>query len=281
VSQPEFQAPSFEGCYQHPDRSTGIRCQRCGKPICGECMNPASVGFQCPSCIRTGQRGVRQPRTALGGALSDRSWIATKVLLGVLVGLFVLNLLSRNLLYNLLALSNSDVLAGQVWRLVTYGFTTSGILGTAMIALVLWFVGRTLEDQLGTWRFVALFVLSGFGGATLLFLIGPPGLVSIGGASSAVIGLLAANGVIQFRRGEDIRPHIGLLVLLVLLNLVVGWGGVGWLSIVGGIVVGGLTGAAFVYAPRERRGTAQLIGLLTIAGVCLAAIAAKTVLLTQ
>lgn len=243
-------------------------------------MNPASVGFQCPNCVRSGRAGVRQPRTILGGAVSGRSWIATKVLIGVMAGLFVLDLLSRGLVFGILGLSNAGVLAGQVWRLVTYGFTTSGLLGTAMIALVLWFVGRTLEDQLGTWRFVALYVLAGFGGATLLFLIGSPGFGAIGGASAAVIGLLAANGVIQFRRGEDIRGHIGLLVLLVLLNLVAGWGGLGWVSIVGGILIGGVTGAAFVYAPRERRGTVQLVGLIVIAGVCLAAIAAKAILLT-
>lgn len=41
-------AQSLPGCYRHPDRETGIRCTRCERPICPDCMVNASVGFHCP-----------------------------------------------------------------------------------------------------------------------------------------------------------------------------------------------------------------------------------------
>jgi len=31
-------------CYRHPDRETFVKCQRCGRPICGECQTLAPVG---------------------------------------------------------------------------------------------------------------------------------------------------------------------------------------------------------------------------------------------
>lgn len=39
-------------CYRHPDIQTGLRCNRCNKPICPKCARRTPVGFRCPDCIR-------------------------------------------------------------------------------------------------------------------------------------------------------------------------------------------------------------------------------------
>lgn len=274
--RPDFEAPRAQTCYRHPDRQTGIRCQRCNRSICGECMRPASVGFQCPSCAGHGRATTRSPRTAMGAPLTASSGPMTKIILGVLVGLFVINLIGRGLVTQQMALSNLLVADGQYWRLVTYGFTVSGFLNMLLIGLVIWVAGRPLEDQLGGWRFLLLYVLSGLGGATLLYAVGSTSTASVGGAISAVLGLLAANGVVKHRRGEDIRPDVGLLALLVILNLVLGWGGFTWVSLVGGAVAGALTGIALVYAPRQRRTTVQILGMAGTALLCVIVVIAKT-----
>ena len=278
MSRPEFQAPSFAGCYRHPDRFTGIRCQRCGKPICGECMNPASVGFQCPDCIRSGRATVRTPRTTFGGALSARGGLVTKVLIGVVIGLYVLDLISQGMISNLLAMNGVAVLNGQVWRLVSYAFLSRGLINTLFVALILWGVGRPLEEQFGTARYLILYVLGGLGGATALFLAFPGYTIS-GGASPAAIGLIAVHTVIKLRRREDIKPDLGLFGILIALNLVLGGlGGPGWPSLVGGIVFGGLAAAALVFPGRARRSQLQVLGLVGVVVLCIAAIVIRTVL---
>ena len=74
-------APSFTNiptgqvpCSYHPDVQTGLRCSRCGKPICPRCAVRTPVGMRCPDCA--GVRGLptyRTPANALvraaGGAL--------------------------------------------------------------------------------------------------------------------------------------------------------------------------------------------------------------------
>jgi hypothetical protein len=39
-------------CYRHPQTETGLRCNRCNKPICPKCAVRTPVGFRCPDCIR-------------------------------------------------------------------------------------------------------------------------------------------------------------------------------------------------------------------------------------
>jgi len=241
-------------------------------------MNAASVGFQCPTCVSAGRASGRAPRTAFGANLSSGDGTATKAIMGTLALVYLLDLLSRGRVLGLLALSNSSVSAGQFWRLLTYGFTSIGLFGLAMNLLVLWLAGRALESELGRWRFLALYLVVGLGGATLFFAVGPDGAFAVG-ASAAVIGLLSANAIAKHRSREDIRPDIGLLVVIVLYNVALGFTSFGWLGLIGGILVGAVAGVIFVHAPRERRTPVQVVGLLGVVLVCLLVVVAKMALI--
>ena len=277
ASGPEFTAPDFAACYRHPERMTRISCQRCKRPICGECMNPASVGFQCPKCVSSGRASVRQPRTAFGAVVRSDSGSTTYVLMGVLAAVWLLDLVTRGLVDGLLIMSNQAVAGGQFWRLVTAALTSGGLLGALMNLLVLWIAGRTIESELGRWRMLALYFAAGLGGTTLLFVFGPVSGLGYA-ASAAVIGLLAANSIFKYRQREDVRADIGLFVILILYSVLVNFRGFGWLILVGGLLIGALVGAVLAYAPRQNRATVQVVGLLGVIVVCLAAVTAKLVL---
>lgn len=237
-------------------------------------MTEASVGFQCPRCVGLGRAGVRQPKTRFGASLRSGGSPATKVIMGILVAVWVLDLVTRGLATGLLAMSNSYAQSGQLWRLATASLTSGQLLGMLMNLLVLWLAGRALESELGSWRFAVLYLASGFGGATLFFLVAPLGGWAVG-ATSAIVGLLAANMIGKAKSGEDIRPDIGLLVLLVLYSILVGFASFGWVTMIGGIIVGGLSGAILAYAPRANRLTIQLVGMLALVALCLGLVVAK------
>src|SRR5690606_23363536 len=76
-------APAVPHCYRHPDRETWIACQRCGRPICPDCMHSAAVGFHCPECIAQARRTVRAPRTLGGGLVPSRAGYVSFTLIGL------------------------------------------------------------------------------------------------------------------------------------------------------------------------------------------------------
>src|SRR6476661_7660663 len=94
MSTPEQPATgaSAEGapvCYRHTDREAHIRCQRCNRIICPDCMRPAAVGFQCPSCVAEGAKSTRSGRTAYGGLRPTDASITSMVLIAINVAVWI------------------------------------------------------------------------------------------------------------------------------------------------------------------------------------------------
>jgi DNA-directed RNA polymerase subunit RPC12/RpoP len=70
-------------CSYHPNVMTGLRCSRCGKPICPQCAVRTPVGLRCPDCA--GVRGLPTYRTPANSLVK-----AAGAALGVAVGTAVL-----------------------------------------------------------------------------------------------------------------------------------------------------------------------------------------------
>ncbi|MFC9242957.1 rhomboid family intramembrane serine protease [Streptomyces sp. NPDC057136] len=276
-------------CYRHPGRETGIRCTRCERPICTECMVNASVGFQCPNCVREGSGtghhpAANQPRTLAGGTVAADPRLITKILLGINVAVFIAVWGREWLLDDLLLFgraSTSDglegVAEGQSYRLVTSMFLHQEVWHIAFNMLGLWWLGGPLEAALGRVRYLALYLLSGLAGSALTYLIASPQQGSLG-ASGAIFGLLGATVVLMRRMNYDMRPVLALLALNLLFTFT--WGGIAWEAHVGGLIAGILIAIGLVHAPRERRnlvqyGTCALV-LVAVIGIVLARTAALT-----
>ncbi|WP_164493175.1 rhomboid family intramembrane serine protease, partial [Streptomyces sp. ADI96-02] len=271
-------------CYRHPDRETGIRCTRCERPICTECMVSASVGFQCPECVREGSGtghhpAASRPRTLAGGSIAADPRLITKILIGVNLVVFLVVAAAGTKLLDDLTLvgrawapsptggSVEGVAEGQWYRLVTSMFLHQEVLHIAFNMLGLWWLGGPLEAALGRVRYLALYLLSGLAGSALTYLIAAPNQGSLG-ASGAVFGLLGATAVLMRRMNYDLRPVLVLLALNLLFTFT--WGGIAWEAHVGGLVAGIVIAIGMVHAPRERRTAVQ-------AGTCALVLAATVV----
>ncbi|MFG2587782.1 rhomboid family intramembrane serine protease [Streptomyces sp. NPDC048438] len=270
-------------CYRHPGRETGIRCTRCERPICTDCMIEASVGFHCPECVRqesgTGHHpAANRPRTLAGGSVAADPRLVTKILLAINLAVFIaVSVGGRSLLDDLLLFGRAysgdpsagieGVAEGQWYRLVTSMFLHQEVWHIAFNMLGLWWLGGPLEAALGRARYLALYLLSGLAGSALTYAVADPGQGSLG-ASGAVFGLLGATAVLMRRMNYDMRPVIALLVVNLIFTFNP-WGGIAWQAHVGGLVAGALIAIAMVHAPRERRNLVQYgaCGLVLVAVV--------------
>jgi membrane associated rhomboid family serine protease len=177
----------------------------------------------------------------------------------------------------------SRVLAGEWWRLFAVMLLHGNVLHLAMNMLGLLSFGPFLERLIGSSRYLALFVLSGLGGALLSLTRGGDGLAV--GASGGIWGLMVAGAVVvTWPRGllpaalaHQLRQRAWTPVGI---NLVISLQpGIDMLAHVGG----GLAGAALVYvltrgAPAEKPlarsmltdALAVVVGLLLVGSMGLA-----------
>src|SRR6187402_1193582 len=89
MSQPPSPETEVPTCYRHPGREAHIRCQRCDRIICPDCMRPAAVGFQCPSCVAEGAKTTRAGRTAYGGLRPTDASVTSIVLIALNVAVWI------------------------------------------------------------------------------------------------------------------------------------------------------------------------------------------------
>ncbi|MGH8940431.1 MAG: rhomboid family intramembrane serine protease, partial [Actinomycetes bacterium] len=261
TDQPATGAQETATCYRHPDREAHIRCVRCNRRICPDCMVDASVGFQCPECVREGNQGVRRARTVFGGRVSGDPGYVSKVIIAVNVVAWVVQTASGPTfehrfwllggpVFDPVLLQVVGVADNEYYRLLTAAFLHGGLLHLALNMYALYLFGPPLEAALGRVRFVALYVLSALGGSALSYAFSDPSRPALG-ASGAVFGLLGAYLVVSRRMGRDAS---GVMVLLVI-NFVYGFlvPRIDWRAHLGGLVAGALVALVLAYAPKQHR----------------------------
>jgi membrane associated rhomboid family serine protease len=241
-------------------------------------MTPASVGFQCPECVREGRATTRSPRRAPLRAAGRQWGPVTLGLIAVNVVMFVVTaganaLAGGNPLNNYEAdlwqeLAQVPVLVqdGEWWRVFTAAFEHVGLLHLVLNMLALLIFGTELERAIGRWRFLGLYVVSLLGGALAIQLFSAP-RIPAAGASTAIYGLLGAMAVLMLAGRQSLRGVTTLLVINLLISFLIP--GVSWVGHLGGLLAGALVTGVLVLTRRKPR--LQAVAVVTL-GVVLFAV---------
>ena len=267
MSYPPSQAPGVSVCPRHPDRAAYARCQRCGRPACGECQRPATVGFHCVDCANAAAAARPQVRTVFGGVSRGSTPVVTITIMVICVALEALRWIAGDLWAQIA----SELIFVPAWGLVQpYRFFTStllhsGIWHLAFNMYALWLIGQQLEALLGRARFVTLYVLAAIGGSVAYLAIAGVEAGGVVGASGGVFGLFGAFAVFMRRLGRDPKPILVIIGINVVLGFVVS--NIAWQAHLGGLVVGALVAVVFARIPVRRAGAGRAPGAGGVPGM--------------
>jgi membrane associated rhomboid family serine protease len=294
--------PATEGpvaCKRHPDVQTGLRCVRCGDPICPDCMRPAAVGYQCPDCARGSRQEVYQPGRRIGSSAAGLS--VTNALIAICVGVYVIGVAmsgagsivagaTEHVMIKLGADQPFLVASGQYWRLFTSMFLHFGIFHLALNMYALYVIGNVVESELGRVRYLALFLVTGWFSSAIAYWLTPP-LVSTpagsilqisAGASGAIFGLFGVFLAYNYRRRHlaFYANRMRQMLMLIVVNMVFTFTipGISWQAHVGGLIAGLIAGYAALdgFGPRISRTVALVTSLAGLLAVSVVIVAMRT-----
>lgn len=224
-------------CYRHPDRPSGVICQRCDRFICASCRSQASVGVHCPECA-SGNKQKVYTRTNLPGAQGS----ATRVLIGLNIAVFLLQFVLWDATITSAGTTAREIatfgpsidLDGEWWRIFTSGFGHFGIIHLGVNMYSLNILGPIIERTLGPRRFALAYFAALVGGSFGALLLSP--LSGTMGASGAIFGLLGL--LVMMFRSQGISIAQSGLGPVLLLNL--------FISLSGNVSLGGHAGGFLV-----------------------------------
>jgi membrane associated rhomboid family serine protease len=156
---------------------------------------------------------------------------------------------------------------GEWWRMLTAAFLHYGPLHLGMNMYGLYIAGSLLEQVIGRWRFLFLYIAAGIAGSAGALWLEPNGATA--GASGAIFGVFGALFVLERRR------HIatgGQIAGLIVLNLVFTFAVPG-ISI-GGHIGGLIGGVALMLVLLQFRRSAAISVAATLAVIVIAVVIA-------
>ena len=225
-------------CPRHSDRVSYARCKRCMRPACGECQINLDVGMICPDCYRELYGRQYQART-------PRRFVpyVTYTLIGINVVVYLLQLIiPQYWVYSMFALKwDYTEFTGEYYRVLTSGFLHSqnDYSHIVMNMLSLYIFGIALEQMMGWWRYLLVYLFSIVGGSFGVLLLDDP-TAEVVGASGGIFGLIGAYLVIMVVLRE--RDNIRALMIMIAVNVAFGFlvPGISWQAHAGGFVIGAL-----------------------------------------
>jgi membrane associated rhomboid family serine protease len=272
-------------CAFHPDRTTGVTCSRCERPICPLDMIDAPVGIHCPICagrMREGSLGeaqyraqVRLEQSKVGRRLRILSMTTAVVAANVVIFALMLSTGrpdAQETLRDFGALV-SPLPRAEWWRIFTSMFVHIGLLHLIFNMFALTMFGRAIEERYGKLRFIGLFLASGMlgAGASLAFSAG--GLRA--GASGGVFGILGAwvAFYLLHRSAPGARAQLQSLFFLIGINVFIGLsaGNIDNAAHMGGLAAGFVIGLGLERAHRTK-GPLRYAGVAAFAFVTVAAV---------
>lgn len=153
----------------------------------------------------------------------------------------------------------------EPWRMLTAGFVHSPDSFWHILINIysIYIFGRIIEPMLGRSRFLALYLISIFGGSAAVLWLSEP-VIPVVGASGAFFGLMGAYLIMLRAIGDN----SGLLVGLIAVNLAFGFivPGISWQGHLGGLLAGMAVTAVYART-RYKSGLAQKIQVLGVVGL--------------
>lgn len=130
----------------------------------------------------------------------------------ILIGITVLAFIAQNFIpgFTEALIANGNTILTKPWTLVTYMFLHSGLFHILFNMLGLFFFGPLLERQIGSGKFLGLYIGSGIIAAIAQVLLFPSSLLL--GASGAVFGILGALTILM--------PNMRIFVYFIPMKLV-------------------------------------------------------------
>lgn len=247
-----------EYCYGHPDTETRLHCTRCGKPICGRCAVPASVGQHCVWCVAEAKKSAPKVKSTMA-AVSP-----------VVMGLIVVNVaiwLAQSALSVTAPAGEADwltfhfamipgaIASGEWYRLLTPMFlhapftgAITGLIHVGFNMYILRIYGPNVEEAFGSVQFLGMYLLAGFAGSATSYGFGSVMRASLG-ASGAVFGVVGMLLVFLHRRRNRamVAQYQRTLLVFVGLNLLIGFTfpRIDNLAHIGGLLGGAALGLGF------------------------------------